>query len=237
LLNASPSRPVTAAAPSRHFPFKWLAIAATAIAVLAVGAFAFLHSRRSGPNDASIQAAVIQRLQAALGPGGVKTECTTCRDPDLFVNVLVQHSAVVLSGVLPAESIDASIQLTRAVDGVSDVSSVLRPPSTPANASAATPPTPKLAARTAQPSGSTGNTGPTHPTTTAQHTGSDSSSMANLSADALRARAFVITGREKMKQANYESARANFEQALNLDPDNEAARSGLAAANRALGDQ
>jgi len=57
-----------------------------------------------------------------------------------------------------------------------------------------------------------------------------------LTAEQLRAMAFVITGQDKLKTQDYVSAENNFRVALNLDPDNSAAREGLAAAKKALGE-
>jgi len=57
-----------------------------------------------------------------------------------------------------------------------------------------------------------------------------------LTAEELRAKAYVLTGVERMKARDYVSAENNFQMALNLDPGNAAAKGGLAAAKKALGE-
>jgi hypothetical protein len=57
----------------------------------------------------------------------------------------------------------------------------------------------------------------------------------DLTAEQLRAKAYVLMGQEKMKAKDYVSAENNFKMALNLDPDNATAEKGLAAAKKALG--
>ncbi len=58
----------------------------------------------------------------------------------------------------------------------------------------------------------------------------------DLTAEQLRARAYVLMGEQKMKERNYFSAENTFQMAIDLDPENEAAKKGLAAAKKALGD-
>jgi hypothetical protein len=62
------------------------------------------------------------------------------------------------------------------------------------------------------------------------------SSGASLTPEQLRAKAYVMKGQQLMGEQNYESAANNFEQALNLDPGNAGAKSGLRAAKKALGE-
>jgi hypothetical protein len=57
----------------------------------------------------------------------------------------------------------------------------------------------------------------------------------DLTAEQLRAKAYVMMGQEKMNAKDYVSAENNFKMAVNLDPDNAAAERGLAAAKKALG--
>jgi eukaryotic-like serine/threonine-protein kinase len=59
---------------------------------------------------------------------------------------------------------------------------------------------------------------------------------AEPTAEELRAKAYVLTGQDKMKAQDYVSAKGNFQMALNLDPNNAAAKKGLAAAKKALGE-
>jgi len=62
------------------------------------------------------------------------------------------------------------------------------------------------------------------------------SSSPAVTPEQLRAKAYVMKGQQLMQEQNYESAANNFEQALNLDPGNAGAKSGLRAAKKALGE-
>lgn len=192
-------------------------------------------------SDASIHAAVVQRLQAALSPHGVLIDCAGCGTSEAHVGVRVSNGNVTLDGVVARgdEALVHGVPLN--MRGLRTVSYALNDLSTPAT-NPASPASAQAPARTPAPASVT-KTAPVATTSYASGPGSINGASPEvttpahaLTAEEYRARAAVLTGQQKMREQDYVAAENYFRLALNLDPDNQSARSGLESASKALGE-
>lgn len=216
---------------------QWKEIAAGAAAVVICIAAYLGYFRQS---DASVHAAVVQRLQAALNPHGILIDCPMCGVDQAHVDVFASAGFVQLTGrIAPAdEALVHGVSLD--VKGVRAVSYFLQEiPSqqaaTPANTAPAHPAAVSVPARSASAVAKPADRG--IPAVTPAATAIATPAPAPvLTAEQYRARAAVLTGQQKMQDRDYVSAENYFRLALNLDPGNQAARTGLDAALKALGE-
>jgi hypothetical protein len=191
------------------------------LSTLALIAVFFSVSLHRAPKDETIYQAVTQKLLDALDSHGVRVDCTECTVQDPHVNVLVEDGKVSLTGALRtpeleivrgvrldltgAKSVEYRVQVEQASPG-----SNISPPVTQPKAAAAVKPYTRRNAPSAHASS------PREPTE-----------------DELRARAYVVTGQEQLRNGNYVSAENRFHAALDLDPQNASAKTGLTQAVKA----
>ena len=159
-------------------------------------------------------------------------DCAGCTPQQPHVNVQVAKGKVAVDGAVASQpDVSAVEAIPLDLPGVKGVTYTIRP--LPAGI-----PTPdKPVAQVPSP-----HSPPTQPVVS-QVTSAQAPVVAaprapevELTADQLRARAFVMTGQQKLTAQDYIAAESNFQAALNLDPENAAAKRGYAAAKRALGD-
>ncbi len=204
--------------------------AAAAVAVLIVGGVMFLART---PDDAAVHRAVAERLVQSLNGKSISVDCAGCTAQQPHVNVQVAQGQVAVGGNVASQSDVATVEAVplSSLPGVKGIAYTIQampltlPPQakpvaqTPSQRPSASQPAVSQVSPAQQPVAETPRT-----------------PEVALTADQLRARAFVMTGQEKLSQQDYVSAESNFQAALNLDPANAAARRGYAVAKRALGD-
>ena len=206
----------------------WGSVAAGVVALAAAGAF-FINRP---PDDAAIHQAVVERLNQSLTGKSISVDCTGCTAQQPHVNVQVLQGKVALDGDVASQADVATVEnVPLKLAGVKGVMYSIQPIPTPS-----APPSPHVAQNPPQ--------RPTGPQPTLPSANSPQVLVVEaprapepaLTAEQLRARAFVMTGQEKLSAQDYIAAESNFQAALNLDPGNAAAKRGYAAAKRALGD-
>jgi hypothetical protein len=211
-----------AVGPAKELRRGWIAGLGLALAVLA-GAAVMLF-QQFAPKDGTVHKAVAERLLQSLSGRGISVDCAGCSAQQAHVNVQVEHGRVALSGAASAQDISAIQAVPLDLSGVKSVAYALEAiqPAVPQPNSLPAPSTSRVSTNNARPekAGAAPAQAP----------------AAELTAEQLRAKAYVLTGEEKMRAQEYLSAENNFQMALNLDPDNTAARKGLSAAKKALGD-
>jgi len=208
----------------------WTLWGSAAAALIAIGiACAFFLTRT--PDDAAVHRAVVERLVQSLNGKSISVDCSSCTPQQPHVNVQVAKGQVAVGGNVASQGDMATVETVPLdLPGVKGVAYTLQ----------AIPQVTQSGKPVAQ-------TLPQHPSvaqpTVSQITPAQQPVFATprapeveLSADQLRARAFVMTGQEKLSAQDYIAAESNFQAALNLDPGNAAAKRGYAAAKRALGD-
>jgi hypothetical protein len=201
----------------------WLGGAAAALALLTAGFLTMQRAPADG-DDAALHQAVVERLQQSLNGRDIALDCVVCTQQQAHINVHVDQGRVGLSGAAAAKDIASIEAVPLHLPGIKSVSyavQAIQPVTPSANRAgfSAAPPA-KAAVAPQQPNLAPAAASETKPATPEQ----------------LRARAYVMTGQENMKALDYISAENSFQMALNLDPGNAAAKTGLAAAKKALGD-
>jgi len=230
--NAPAVQPVEfAVRKKKRYGKRWIAMGGIAPAVFVVcvaGYFGFYRV-----SDASVHEAVVRQLQAVLNPHGVLIDCSSCGPTQPHVDVQVRGGNVMLDGVVA----QADEALVRAVPldvrGLRTVSYALSD-----LAAATVVQAPARATSAVQGPVAGARVAPLAPPAT-KSSGSvtpDAAPAHVLTAEELRARAAVLTGQQKMRDQDYVAAQNYFRLALSLDPENPAARAGLKAATKALGE-
>ena len=166
------------------------------------------------PSDESIRSAVVTKLHESLDAHGVAIDCPTCPASQPHLHVEVAGGAVNVLGEVSAADVAAVHGLQLQLPGVRSVAyevSALPPVSTITKAT-------ELKTRAA------GNTAPF------THAPQEKEAEPQLTADQLRVKAFILRGKDALKQGNFVSAENQFQAALNLEPDNQEAQSGIAEA-------
>ncbi len=177
-------------------------------------------------DDAAIQREIVQTLRTGLAGQGVAVDCMGCVPPQAFANVQVVQGAVTVMGSATEQAGEAVRRVPLA--GLPGVRSVSYAFSVPASSAAVTGPAVSRGVAAAPVLKAGGG-----PQVAAAPVASSSPAV---TPEQLRAKAYVMKGQQLMQEQNYESAANNFEQALNLDPGNAGAKSGLRAAKKALGE-
>jgi hypothetical protein len=202
--------------------------AATVVGALIVGGVMFLTRT---PDDAAVHRAVAERLVQSLNGKSISVDCAGCTQQQPHVNIQVAQGRVVVEGNVTSQADLATVEAVplSGLPGVKGIAYTIQamPQTLPAQNKPVAQ-TPAQHQAVTQPAVSQVIQWPATETPRAPEVA--------LTADQLRARAFVMTGQEKLSQQDYVSAQSNFQAALNLDPANAAARRGYAAAKRALGD-
>jgi hypothetical protein len=188
------------------------------LSILALVAVLLSVSIRRPPKDETIHQAVTQKLHEALDSHGVRVDCTECTVQDPHVNVHVEDGKVSLTGALRTSDLEIVRGVPLDLAGVKAVEYQVQgeQASSGSNISLAVT-QPKAAAVVKM---KTGGDVPAMP----------ASSSKEPTEDELRARAYVVTGQEQLRNGNYVSAENRFHAALNLDPQNASAKAGLAQA-------
>lgn len=188
------------------------------LAVLILIAVLFFLRLRRPPGDETIHQAVTQKLHEALDSHGVRVDCPACTAQDPHVNVGVEDGKVSLTGALEASDLEIVRGVPLDLAGVKAVEYRVQGEQTsPGSKISLTVTQPKAAATVKM---NTGRDAPARP----------ASSSKEPTEDELRARAYVVTGQEQLRNGNYVSAENRFQAALNLDPQNASAKAGLAQA-------
>jgi hypothetical protein len=203
-------------------PWAW---AGAGVAALLVAVGAGWKVTHPALDDAAIQREVAQRLQTALAGQGVAVDCTGCVPPQAFANVQVVQGAVTVMGSGPAQAGEAVRGVP--LGGLQGVRSVSYAFNVAAGVGTAVKDARVAPAVAAVPIGKASVIAPVAAGGVASVT---------MTPEQLRAKAYVMKGQQLMGEQNYESAANNFEQALNLEPGNAGAKSGLRAAKKALGE-
>jgi hypothetical protein len=210
---------------------KWPLRAGVGVAAAAVVAGAALMMNRA-PNDDAVHRAIADRLVQSLNGKSIAVDCTGCTQQQPHVNVQVAQGKVSVDGNVASQADVATVEAVPInLPGVKGIAYTIQaiPSSGAAPAKTVAPVPPQhpggAAAVVSQ------ATSPQAPAAEPPR-----ATEAALTADQLRARAFVMTGQEKLNAQDYVSAESNFQAALNLDPGNAAAKKGYATARRALGD-
>ncbi len=201
------------------------------LVLLAAGGL-YLAQRPHRPTDSVLRAGLEHKLEAALAPLGVRIECDSCGDRNAHVNVRVEDGNATLSGALSTTQQQVLHAMPLQSDGLGTVSYSIAPlneaqPSpqstTPAGSK---PPVTTVGAAAANRHGGTDATGNTvHKVPAPQPAAEDD--------DASRVRKLIANGRAHLSAGNAVSAANYFNAALDLEPDNAAAKAGLQAAERA----
>ncbi len=199
----------------------WAGVGVVAAVAVAGTAWKVMHPAL---DDAAIHREVAQQLQTGLAGQGVAVDCVGCVPPQAFANVQVVQGSVTVMGSGPAQA-NAAVRsvLLGGLPGVRSVNYAF-------NLAAVEPITEKPAVTRGAVPAPVAKAGVIAPTAVV------SSSGISATPEQLRAKAYVMKGQQLMGEQNYESAANNFEQALNLDPGNAGAKSGLRAAKKALGE-
>lgn len=209
---------------------RWALLGGVAAAVAAVVAAGMFFLNR-GPDDAAVHRAVAERLVQSLNGKSISVDCAGCTAQQPHVNVQVVQGKVAVAGNVALQTDVASVEAVPldlpGVRGVAyTISTIPQTPPQPGKAVAQIPPQRPPAVQPVVSQAS-----PVQPVA-----GTPRAPEVALTADQLRARAFVMTGQEKLSAQDYVSAESNFQAALNLDPGNAAAKRGYLTAKRALGD-
>jgi TIR domain len=223
----SPRIAIVQQPPKRNWAL-WGSAAAAVVAIAAAGAF-FLSR---GPDDAAVHRAVAERLVQSLNGKSISVDCAGCTPLQPHVNVHVAQGQVAIGGNVASQTDVATVEaVSLSLPGVKGIAYAIQamPQALPQPGKLVAQNPPQRPS-SAQPTGSQANPiqQPVVETPRAPE--------AALTADQLRARAFVMTGQAKFSEQDYISAESNFQAALNLDPENAAAKRGYLAAKRALGD-
>ena len=207
---------------------KRAAVAVMALVLLAGGVY--LAQRPHRPADAALRSGLEHKLDNVLGPLGVRIDCDACGDGSAHVNVRVEDGNATLRGALsPAQQ-----QVLRALplqgEGVGSVSYSI----VPLNAAQPAPPPPAAPVANKLPveQSPAVNTAGQKPLVSPGNTERQAvrPQPAAEDDDATRVRQMIAKGRAQLAAGNTVSAASYFNSALDLDPDNAAAKAGLQAA-------
>lgn len=195
------------------------------VLALGLGSGLFLVGLHRQPKDETVHEAVSQKLREALDSHGIRVDCTTCTAQDPHVNVRVDDGKVTLTGALKTPDVAFLRGVPLKAVGVKSVEYEM-----------AAAPEPNVPPPAAQPSGTMRTTRMAGAGTGPNRSVAPGTFLApsnQLTENELRAREFVATGQEQLRNGNYVSAENRFQAALNLDPNNASAKSGLARAAKA----
>lgn len=185
-------------------------------ALAAGGWFLAQHSHR--PADSALRMDLEHKLEATLAPLGVRIGCDGCGDRSAYLNVRVEDGNATLSGALSAAQQQVLHAIPLQSDGLGTVTYAIVPLGEPAAAKA-----PLANSAPAKSTSVTPVPTPRAPSPASAPAEDDNST---------RVRKLVANGRAQLAAGNMVSAANYFNAALDIDPDNAAAKSGLQAAQR-----